>query len=163
MKIGIISDTHDNIEALEKAIDKFNEQKVELVFHCGDWVAPFMAAKCEKLNCKIIAVFGNNDGDLVRLVEMGKDKISFEAQCAETEIDGRKMAIYHGTSKALLLSLLYCGKYDVVFSGHTHIGLIEKTSNTLHVNPGSPSFPRNHVPSIAIYETKTNNAELILL
>ncbi len=163
MKIGIISDTHDNVEGLKRAIEEFNKQNVDLVFHCGDWVSPFMTDECKDLNCNMVGVFGNNDGDLVRLIEKGAGKISFEMQCAEKEVDGRKIAIYHGTSIPLLDSLLYCEKYDAVFSGHTHTVSINKYKKTLHVNPGSPSFPWKGFASVAIYDTKDNSAKIIQL
>ena len=37
-KIGIMSDTHDRLDAVEKAIDLFNREKVEHVLHAGDLV-----------------------------------------------------------------------------------------------------------------------------
>lgn len=163
MKIGIISDTHDNVEGLKNAIREFNKKEVDLVFHCGDWVAPFMAEECKDLNCNMVGVFGNNDGDLVRLVEKGAGKIEFSAQCAEKEIAGRSLAIYHGTSAPLLDSLLNCGKYDAIFSGHTHSAFVDQSGDTLHVNPGSPSFPRKGFASVAIYDTESNTAEIIQL
>ena len=36
MKIGIISDVHSNIEALENVFKKFEEQKIEKVICLGD-------------------------------------------------------------------------------------------------------------------------------
>ncbi|NIO23209.1 MAG: YfcE family phosphodiesterase, partial [Candidatus Aenigmarchaeota archaeon] len=41
MKIGIMSDTHDQTRRVRKAVDIFNKEKVELVIHCGDIIAPF--------------------------------------------------------------------------------------------------------------------------
>jgi len=35
MKIGIISDTHDNLPQIKKAVEIFNREKVELVLHAG--------------------------------------------------------------------------------------------------------------------------------
>jgi uncharacterized protein len=35
MKIGIISDTHDDIENVQEAIEIFNKVKVEYVIHAG--------------------------------------------------------------------------------------------------------------------------------
>jgi putative phosphoesterase len=36
--IGIISDTHDNLPAIKRAVDLFNEKNVDLVLHAGDFV-----------------------------------------------------------------------------------------------------------------------------
>ena len=40
MKIGILSDTHDDIDNVKEAIYRFKEQKVELIIHAGDFVFP---------------------------------------------------------------------------------------------------------------------------
>jgi putative phosphoesterase len=40
MKIGIISDTHDDIENVQRAIDLFGREEVKLIIHAGDFVFP---------------------------------------------------------------------------------------------------------------------------
>ncbi len=40
MDIGIVSDTHDNVAAVERATEVFAADGVEVVIHCGDFVAP---------------------------------------------------------------------------------------------------------------------------
>jgi uncharacterized protein len=66
MKVGVISDTHDQIENILKAVELLNQEKVELVVHCGDWVAPFTLKFYHALKCPIKGIFGNNDGDKFR-------------------------------------------------------------------------------------------------
>jgi uncharacterized protein len=40
MKIGLISDTHDNIQNIQNAISLFNDKHVSFVIHGGDIVSP---------------------------------------------------------------------------------------------------------------------------
>ena len=40
MKIAIISDTHDNLANLKKAIDWIKKEKIKIVIHCGDIFKP---------------------------------------------------------------------------------------------------------------------------
>ncbi len=40
MKIGIISDTHDDIDNTNKAIDIFQKNDVKAVIHAGDIISP---------------------------------------------------------------------------------------------------------------------------
>jgi hypothetical protein len=40
MRIGIISDTHDDIENVQRAIDLFGREGVKLIIHAGDFVFP---------------------------------------------------------------------------------------------------------------------------
>jgi len=41
MITGIISDTHDNMMTLKKAVDYFNDRNVLHVIHAGDFTSPF--------------------------------------------------------------------------------------------------------------------------
>ena len=40
MKIGIISDSHDDITNVNKAIGIFEEMNVESIIHAGDIISP---------------------------------------------------------------------------------------------------------------------------
>jgi len=70
MLVGIISDTHDNLPALKKAIQIFKENKIEMLIHCGDWVSPFVFeffdVEMESLKIPVKTVVGNNPGDIKR-------------------------------------------------------------------------------------------------
>ena len=37
MKIGIISDTHDQVERAEQAAEIFSKEAVDKIYHLGDW------------------------------------------------------------------------------------------------------------------------------
>ncbi len=52
MKIGIISDTHDRIDNLHKAITLLQVRGVQILIHCGDLCAPFMIDE-HSLNLRI--------------------------------------------------------------------------------------------------------------
>jgi putative phosphoesterase len=67
MKIGIMSDSHDHIENIKKCVALFREREVEFVIHLGDFVNPNSVRAMKGL--KLIAVFGNNDGDIFRLMQ----------------------------------------------------------------------------------------------
>jgi predicted phosphodiesterase len=40
MKIGLISDTHDNIQIIQNVISLFNGKQMSFVFHGGDILRP---------------------------------------------------------------------------------------------------------------------------
>lgn len=136
MLIGLISDTHDHVDHIKKAVSVFKERKVDLVLHSGDYCSPFTIPLFEELNMK--GIFGNNDGDKFLLIskfqsigaEIAGDFLALEA-------DGLKIALYHGTYPDITASLCESGRYDVVISGHTHEMVEQKVGNTLWINPGS--------------------------
>jgi uncharacterized protein len=170
MLIGIVSDSHDHLENIGKAVKLFNERQVELVFHCGDWSAPFVPDFFRGLKAKLVSVFGNNERERAAFIENAKRSslnIEFHDLSVEMEIENRKLAVFHGHSAPLLNSLILCGKYDAVFSGHTHSFLTESHGKTLHVNPGTISQYRDgHIidePTVALYDTATNTAQIVHL
>ena len=62
MVIGIMSDTHDRLDAIDKAINYFNSQNVTDVLHAGDLVSPFVVPRFLELKSKLHFVWGNNEG-----------------------------------------------------------------------------------------------------
>lgn len=63
MKIGVISNTHDNLPAIEEAVKIFNSVEVGLIIHAGDRNAPFSPTKFAAAKAKIVGVLGNVDGE----------------------------------------------------------------------------------------------------
>jgi len=137
MKIGIISDTHDRLPFVDKAVEKMNEEKVDLVLHAGDYSAPFVASRFEPLKARMIGVFGNNDAEK-ELLRRNFSNIGIEirGRFAEVKADGLKIALLHGDEEELLSSLLNTQYYDVIVHGHTHKPEIQRKNGVLAINPG---------------------------
>lgn len=169
MKIGILSDTHDQGEFIRAAVNYFNSQEVDLVIHCGDWVSPFILHFFKGLKAPLRGVFGNNDGDKFRHLAF-KDRWGIDLEYAERflelEFDNRQIAVFHGDYPGIVEALVTCGKYDVVFHGHTHKKVNQHHGKTLSLNPGSlmkETSDNLKGASIAIYDTSTHLAAHHLL
>ena len=161
MLIGIISDSHDHISHVQKAVAVFKRQKVELVLHAGDYCSPFIIPLFEALPLK--GVFGNNDGDHYLLMRKFKE-IGGEllGTFGDLEFDDLRIALYHGTNAPITKALEESGNFDVVISGHTHQKRLERVGKTLALNPGS-SHGFGERATIALLETSTQEAEVIPL
>ncbi|WP_414470304.1 metallophosphoesterase [Methanobacterium sp. ACI-7] len=133
--IGIMSDSHDNINAIKKAVKVFNEADVEMVIHAGDLISPFTSKEFKKLKCEFKAVFGNNDGERDGLRYFYKDICLLES-LIEFEFNNRKIAVNHGTNESIIDALVKSGKYDLVVRGHTHKLEIKKEGKCMMINPG---------------------------
>ena len=163
MLIGVISDTHDNMPMIEKAIKKLNEEKVDLVLHAGDYIAPFVIPKFKALNAKLIGVFGNNDGDH----EFLKKRFSETENCeirgrfAEIDANGFKMALFHGDETELLNALINCEGFDAVITGHVHSIDVRKKGKTLIVNPGEVCGYLSGKSTMALLNTDRREAKII--
>ncbi|GBE55372.1 MAG TPA: metallophosphoesterase [Euryarchaeota archaeon] len=135
-KIGILSDSHDNMKLLKKAVEKLNKVEIELVLHAGDIVAPFSARLLGELKAPVRFVFGNNDGERQLLRKVVGELNSEIDDFLEIEFSGKNIALYHGTDRRILDLIVESQRYFLVATGHTHEKYIKKVGNTLVVNPG---------------------------
>ncbi len=159
IKIGIISDSHDNMENIKKAVKIFQDKKTDIIFHLGDFVNPATILLFRGLKLK--AVFGNNDGDKFRLIRSFNEiKGEILGEFGEAELGGLKFALYHGVSPEIKEALIKCGKYDAVFSGHTHILENKKIGDTLSINPGTAHGFGSRA-TIAIFDIADRKLEII--
>lgn len=129
--IGILSDSHDNLPKLAKAIELFNKKKTTLVLHAGDYIAPFALGMLEKhLQCDWRGVYGNNDGERQGITAVSKGKVAGETLALEH--GGKKIFLIHDLSK----TGADLSGYDIVISGHTHESSLTKQNQTHFINPG---------------------------
>ena len=162
MRIGIIGDTHSDEQSFLNVINKLNFLKVDLVIHTGDWSSVSMLSHCENLKCEVYSVFGNCD--VYYIDSMNESPfVKFFSPILSIEKDGIMIGAYHGHDERYLKELLNSNKFDVFFSGNTHIARLEKIGKTLHVNPGSVSQPRAGGKSYAVFDTATKKAEIYSL
>ncbi len=163
MLIGAISDTHDNLPQIEKAVKYLNEQKVGLVLHAGDYVAGFVIPQLAKLNCPLIGVFGNNDGDH----ELLKKRFSETSNCtlhdrfAQLTTDNYHIALLHGHEAELLSAIIDTGYFDAVIHGHSHYKGVEFMGKTLAINPGELCGYLTGKSTIALLDTVKNQAKIV--
>jgi uncharacterized protein len=161
MKIGLISDTHDNMQNIRKAVSLFSNKNVSLVIHAGDIVSPEAVEAFQGV--KLIAVLGNNDLEINGLTN-AFDKIGgqLKGEFREMEHDDLFFAIYHGTNSRKKELLIRSGRYNVVVCGHTHKVQYKKFGRTLVINPGTANgwfFGYN--ATAAIFDTQSREPEFL--
>jgi len=157
MLIGVMSDSHDNLPKIKKAVDIFNKKNVSLVIHAGDYVSPFSLNLLENLKCPYKGIFGNNDGEKVGLAKKSNNRIKESPQ--ELKIDSKKVLVIHDL-KSLSPSLKKA-RFDIIIHGHTHIPEISKNGSCLMVNPGECCGWVKGKASIALIDTEKMSAEII--
>ena len=96
MILGVMSDSHDNIPNVKRAVALFNELGVDLVVHAGDFIAPFAIDPLGDLNCHVVGVFGNNDGERI-VVAKRFEAIGGEVHpnLASASLGERNIAVMH--------------------------------------------------------------------
>jgi hypothetical protein len=161
--VGLISDTHDNLEAIRRTVAVFNQRKVELVLHAGDFNAPFTAGAFKELKTKLIGVFGNVDGEKNFLKQRYTEVLGAEilGEFAEVEVGGRKIALLHGVVQPIVEALALSGRYNAVVRGHTHKPEAVKLGETLMVNPGEACGYLTGKRTIALLDLEKLEAEFV--
>ena len=156
-RIGIISDTHDNVEKIDKAITYFNQMEMDLVIHAGDIISPFVAGKFNSLKMDFLAIYGNNDGDKMGLRNVLKYKIFEEPHIFK--ISGIKFIITH--REKMVEAILKSKDYDVIIYGHTHKPDIRIDSETIVINPGEACGYISGKSTIAVLNLEKREAEIV--
>ncbi len=160
MLIGVMADSHDNMHMLKKAVDLFNERGVALVLHAGDYIAPFTAREFRRLKCRLVGVFGNNDGEKFGLAKNFEGFGELHEGVHQLELDGKMVAITH--SPEIAETLAERGAYDVVIYGHTHRAEIRE-AKSLVINPGECGGWLEGTSTVALLDLAAMHTELVKL
>lgn len=153
MTIAVLSDIHDNIWNLERALKLVDTHKTDALLFLGDFCAPFTLAQiASAFDGPIHAVFGNNDGDpfLLGKIASGFPHVALHGQFADLTLGERRIALNHYPEIAEPIAR--SGIYDTVFSGHDHKQYVHTFDETIWANPGEV-MGRFGEPSIGVYDT----------
>ncbi len=153
-------DSHDNMEAIAKAVEFFNQEGVDLVLHAGDLVSPFTVEAFKKLDCDFKAVYGNNEGDIPNLNKKLEELSTELAELLELTYDEKEIVVYHGHNPTILEAFVESGGYDIVITGHTHTPEITLDGDTMVVNPGETCGYLTGVRTVALLDPKEMKADI---
>jgi len=136
MKVGIITDTHDQQSILTKAIDVFTEYQVDFVLHAGDITSPSSVQVLASIDhVKFIGVFGNCDSDKSGLKSVvSNHEGEIQKGVYRGKIGDKKLLMAHDPNA--FGSMPITGDFDLIVYGHTHIQEIRQDGKTLVINPG---------------------------
>ena len=164
MKIAIISDIHDNAHNLVLALKKiYSYGYIKKIIFLGDFVGAAIAGLLCASAIPVFAIWGNNDGDKSLITKFAGKRDSNLEVGFDTfdiiEIDNRKLFLTH--YPILAKPMAKSGEFDVVFYGHNHLKHKEIIGKCLLVNPGEIGAYKTGTANFAIYDTETNDAEII--
>jgi putative phosphoesterase len=155
VKILIASDLHGSVTAFQTILDR--EQFFDMALLLGDYLyhgprnpLPQGYNPMELVNVinsldDAVLVKGNVDADIDQ--ELIKWPMSPVVHVVLP--DDVHILAHHG-DKPLMVKFY---KAQAVLSGHTHIKVLEyDDEGVLRINPGSPSLPKDNVPSYAVLD-----------
>ena len=151
MKIGVISDTHGNVEALGKALTLF--EGADIIVHAGDvlyhpprlgftegYDIPAFVEALNNLEIPMVIAQGNCDAQVYEELLA----LPVQSPYAVVEFGGVRLVANHGhlISRDQMIDLGRRYKAQYFISGHTHIPVLEDASGLVLMNPGSPSISK---------------------
>jgi len=135
MLMGIMADSHDNMEKLRKAVEILNQRGAVLLLHAGDFIAPFTSKAFKELKVKkFVGIYGNNDGEKFGLREKFAPLGSIFLPPYSLKFNGHHILMLHDGT--LVNSLAKSGDFHLIVYAHSHKADLRKEGETLIVNPG---------------------------
>jgi predicted phosphodiesterase len=104
MKIGVVSDSHDDSRRLAAAVAQAREWGAQAILHCGDIIGPNTLNEALALGLPVHAVHGNNLGDLPRMMRAAHESegaLMYYGGDASLELGGRTLLVNPGTVAGL--------------------------------------------------------------
>jgi len=163
MVIAIMSDSHDNIWNVRKALEMIQSHKAKLIIHCGDLVAPFTLKELAQFDGPVHWVLGNNDGDPYMLTRISLTELkNMEPHgfIGKLNLEGASIAFTH--YEEMGYALAHTGEYDLVCCGHTHVYRMERIKNTTLLNPGDV-MGKDGPGSFCLFDTASREINLLKL
>ena len=159
--IGILSDTHDNLDRVREAVRLFNGAGCDLVIHAGDFVAPFTADELRNLKAPVRGVYGNCDGEKAGLERafQGLGEIR-EAPFAFLHA-GLRFVVSH--LEGLAAPFFVARTCEVIVSGHTHHPSVETRDGILLINPGEAGGWLRGKATVVLLDPADLKADIISL
>jgi putative phosphoesterase len=166
MRIGLISDTHDEAHTLGLALARFRQAQVRTVLHAGDVTSVFTLKLFTDFDVWIAK--GNMDHDpklaLAVTEYFGAERL---ARVHDLRFNGARITMTHGDSWQRLEALIRAPAEDeqrrYVIHGHTHAPDDETIAGTRVINPGAIGRTRWRCATCAILDLATDDLQWIEL
>lgn len=161
MKIGVISDTHDNLSNLIVVLSTFRERGIDTVIHCGDLTSPEMVSHFGEF--RIIFASGNMDhaaGQIKKRLEKMRED-NYAGLVYKGKLGGVSVAVTHGHVDGKIMALIHEKNLKWIFHGHTHEKRNEVIQGVRIVNPGALGGLGREPRSFCIVDLDSEHVEFI--
>lgn len=150
MKLFIASDIHGSKYYAEKLIERFHAENADMMALLGDIYyhgprnplpknyAPMEVANLlNNIKDKLVVIKGNCDSEVDQMIS----QFTF-TEMAKIVVDNAVVTLTHGHKFNKDAMPEYAG--DVLAYGHFHINFMQRVGDTLVINPGSVSLPKEN-------------------
>ena len=163
MKIGIVSDSHGDVDRLSRAMEIFRAHQTDAIVHCGDVGSSECVRLLSDAGCDVYMVAGNVDRR-VRELSLLAEQLGIRFSCEVVQVpfaEGRFLVAAHGDDEKILGELIHEHQFPYVCHGHTHKRRDERIENVRVINPGA--LHNAKVPTVAVLDTDTDMLEHVVV
>ena len=133
MRIGVVSDTHNNLKNVRKIVELFNAHEVDRVIHTGDISQAKTLDVLADLQAPLFGVFGNNDQERSALEHsIARHGFTFQDPPMHLEWFQRRIIVVHDPQEFAE----HLTNQDLALHGHTHRYRLEQSAKQTIFNPG---------------------------
>lgn len=159
MRIGVVSDTHNNLKNVRRIVELFNGSGIEHVIHTGDITQAKTIDAFANLEMPMSGVFGNNDVERETLLPaIARCGFQFFEPPFKIRWHGREIIVVHDP---LEFEGHLAPEYDLALHGHTHRYRLESVDSTLVFNPGESAGHMQGYNAIGIVDLNSLSTEII--
>lgn len=159
MRIGVVSDTHDNLTNVERILRVFESARVERVVHTGDITRARTLEMLGRLDVPVVGVYGNNDLERTALDAAAADRgLRFVDPPLSLTWSGRRILVVHDPSDHDTGAL---DRHDVLLHGHTHRCVIDRTHDRLTFNPGECAGMMEGYNAVGVLHLESLDVEIV--
>ncbi len=163
MRIGVLSDTHDNLTNLITVLETFRERSITTLIHCGDLTSLDMISHFKGF--RLIYTLGNMDaatGAIKKRIEKMNTE-NYAGMVYRGKIGGVSLAATHSHIDGKVMELVREQRYKWIFHGHTHEKRDEMVHGVRIVNPGALGGLGREPRSFCIVDLEDEEVEFISL
>lgn len=134
MRIGVVGDTHNNLQSVRRIVEIFDRAGVERVVHTGDITQAKVLEAFAAMRASLFGVWGNNDLERDTLEHAARTHAMHIVEGPlEVEWHGRSIVVTHDP---LDLDAHLADHHALALHGHTHLLRFERVRDTVVFNPG---------------------------
>ena len=159
MKVGVVSDTHNNLRNVGRIVELFNDYGVERVIHTGDITQAKTLDVFAQLQAPLWGVYGNNDQERESLDNaVATHGFNFSDPPYELVWHQRRIVVVHDP---LEFDGVLNDDHELALHGHTHLHRYEDRDGQVIFNPGECAGHMVGFNAIGVLDLHDLSAELL--
>ena len=162
MRIGLLSDTHDDLVNVRAAAALFAREGIATLLHGGDVCGPGVVEALQAFD----VTFALGNADRMPALGLAVEALHGRGRLASFHrlvLDGYSVALLHGHDQGMLDYVVRSGDFAFVIHGHLHRQVDRAVGLTRVISPGALGGSRNGPFSCCILDLETGQTRFFEL